>query len=35
MTPTIEPLAPWLRDLNRFFTSERGVASFVPPAAGS
>jgi HSP20 family protein len=32
MTTTMEPLAPWLRDLNRLFTAEGGVASFVPPA---
>jgi HSP20 family protein len=32
MTTTMEPLAPWLRDLNRLFTAEGGVSSFVPPA---
>jgi HSP20 family protein len=32
LTTTMEPLAPWLRDLNRLFTTEAGVASFVPPA---
>jgi HSP20 family protein len=32
MTTTMEPLAPWLRDLNRLFTNEAGVAAFVPPA---
>jgi HSP20 family protein len=32
MTTIVEPFAPWLRDLNRVFTSENQVASFVPPA---
>lgn len=32
MSSAMEPLPPWLRDLNRFFTSEGGVAPFVPPA---
>ena len=32
MTTTMEPLAPWLRDLNRLFTAEGSVSSFVPPA---
>jgi len=32
LTTTMEPVAPWLRDLNRLFTTEGGVASFVPPA---
>ena len=32
MTALIEPYAPWLRDLNRFFSSEANVSSFVPPA---
>jgi HSP20 family protein len=31
MSSLIEPFPPWLRDLNRFFTSE-GVSSFSPPA---
>jgi len=32
MTTTMEPLAPWLRELNRLFTNEGGAGSFVPPA---
>jgi HSP20 family protein len=32
MTTLMEPLAPWLRDLNRFFTPEAGVPAFMPPA---
>jgi HSP20 family protein len=33
MTTVMEPLAPWLRDLNRLFTSQPGVpTTFVPPA---
>jgi len=32
MTTTMEPVAPWLRDLNRFFTNEGAVAAFIPPA---
>jgi HSP20 family protein len=32
MTTIVEPFAPWLRDLNRVFTSENQVASLVPPA---
>jgi HSP20 family protein len=32
MTTIVEPFAPWLRDLNRLFTTENQVASFVPPA---
>lgn len=32
MTMLMEPLAPWLRDLNRFITSEGAPAAFVPPA---
>jgi hypothetical protein len=31
MTMLTEPHAPWLRDLNRLFTSEGAVASFIPP----
>jgi HSP20 family protein len=30
MTTLMEPIAPWLRDLNRLFTSEGNA--FVPPA---
>jgi HSP20 family molecular chaperone IbpA len=32
MTMLTEPHAPWLRDLNRLFTGEGAVASFIPPA---
>jgi HSP20 family protein len=32
MTTMVEPFAPWLRDLNRVFTSESRPAPFVPPA---
>jgi HSP20 family protein len=32
MTMLTEPQAPWLRDLNRLFTSEGAVSSFIPPA---
>jgi HSP20 family protein len=32
MTMLTEPHAPWLRDLNRLFTDEGAVASFIPPA---
>jgi HSP20 family protein len=32
MTTTMEPVAPWLRDLNRFFTNEGAVTAFIPPA---
>jgi HSP20 family protein len=32
MTMLTEPHAPWLRDLNRLFTSEGAVSSFIPPA---
>jgi HSP20 family protein len=32
MTTVIEPFAPWLRDLNRFFGSEGAPSTFVPPA---
>jgi HSP20 family protein len=31
MTMLTEPYAPWLRELNRIFTSE-GLAGFIPPA---
>ena len=29
---TMEPFAPWLRDLNRFVAGESAPAAFVPPA---
>jgi HSP20 family protein len=32
MTMITEPVAPWLRDLNRLFTGEGAAAGFVPPA---
>jgi HSP20 family protein len=32
MTVVTEPYAPWLRELNRLFTSEGAVAGFMPPA---
>jgi HSP20 family protein len=32
MTMLMEPLAPWLRDVNRFITDERVPAAFIPPA---
>jgi HSP20 family protein len=32
MTMLMEPLAPWLRDLNRFITSEGAPAAFIPAA---
>jgi HSP20 family protein len=32
MTMLTEATAPWLRDLNRLFTSEGAVAAFIPPA---
>jgi HSP20 family protein len=32
MTMITEPVAPWLRDLNRLFTGEGTAAGFVPPA---
>jgi HSP20 family protein len=32
MTTMVEPFAPWLRDLNRIFTAENRVSSFLPPA---
>jgi HSP20 family protein len=32
MTMLMEPLAPWLRDLNRFISSEAVPAAFIPPA---
>jgi HSP20 family protein len=32
MAILMEPVAPWLRELNRLFTSETGQGTFVPPA---
>ena len=32
MTMLMEPLAPWLRDLNRFVTGEGAPAPLIPPA---
>ena len=32
MTQLMEPVAPWLRDLNRFLNTEGSVATFIPPA---
>lgn len=32
MTMITEPIAPWLRDINRLFTAEGAVAGFIPPA---
>jgi HSP20 family protein len=32
MTVLIEPVAPWLRDRNRFVSSDTQVRPFVPPA---
>ncbi|MEA2275612.1 MAG: hypothetical protein QOC78_572 [Solirubrobacteraceae bacterium] len=32
MTMLSEQYAPWLRDLNRLFTSEGAVSGFIPPA---
>jgi HSP20 family protein len=32
MTMLTEAAAPWLRDLNRLFTTEGAVAAFIPPA---
>ena len=29
---TMDPLAPWLRDLNRLFTIESNINAFIPPA---
>ena len=29
---TMEPFAPWLRDLNRFVAGESVPAAFIPPA---
>ena len=29
---TMEPFAPWLRDLNRFVAGESAPAAFIPPA---
>jgi HSP20 family protein len=32
VTTLIEPAAPWLRELNRLFTADAAVVSFLPPA---
>ena len=32
MSTIVEPPAPWLRELNRLFTSETQVQSLIPPA---
>jgi HSP20 family protein len=32
MATMVEPLAPWLRDVNRLFTTENRVNPFLPPA---
>jgi HSP20 family protein len=32
MTNMVEPFAPWMRDINRVFTSENRPAPFIPPA---
>jgi HSP20 family protein len=32
MTMLTEPMAPWLREINRLFTPDHAVASFLPPA---
>jgi HSP20 family protein len=32
MAMLMEPVAPWLRDMNRFLTSESAVQAFLPPA---
>src|SRR3979411_1843517 len=32
MTTISEPLAPWLRDLNRLFAGNGGANAFLPPA---
>jgi HSP20 family protein len=32
MTTIVEPFAPWLRELNRVFTTENQIAPFIPPA---
>jgi HSP20 family protein len=32
MAIIMEPIAPWLRDLNRFLTQEGGINTYVPPA---
>ena len=32
MTTIVEPFAPWLRELNRVFSTENQVSQFVPPA---
>ncbi len=32
MTMLMEPLAPWVRDINRFMTGETAAQAFIPPA---
>ena len=32
MATMMEPVAPWLRELNRLFTTQAGPTPFVPPA---
>jgi HSP20 family protein len=32
MTAQVEPITPWLRDINRFVDRETRVSPFVPPA---
>jgi HSP20 family protein len=32
MAILMEPVAPWLRELNRLFTTEAGQSAFMPPA---
>jgi HSP20 family protein len=32
MSTMMEPLAPWLREINRLLTTEGTIAAFVPPA---
>ncbi|MCW3067078.1 MAG: heat shock protein Hsp20 [Solirubrobacterales bacterium] len=32
MAILMEPIAPWLRDLNRFLAQEGGINTYVPPA---
>jgi HSP20 family protein len=32
MTALVEPFTPWLRDINRFVSSETQATRFVPPA---
>jgi HSP20 family protein len=32
MATMVQPFAPWMRDLTRFFTQESAVGAFIPPA---